>query len=268
MEQNLAIELQGVWVYYGDQLALEDVHLKVKPLEMLSIIGPNGAGKSTLIKVLLGLVHPRRGSVRILGKPVSTARKEQLMGYVPQNTRFERSFPIRVLDVVLSGRMGGKMPLFHHFTPADREQATMALEKVEMVDHLTKQVSELSGGQLQRVLIARALVSHPKILLMDEPTASLDSSAREGIFSLLESLHEQVTIVVVTHDLSAISTYFESIACLNRTLHYHGGKELSQGVVDATYGCPVDLIAHGVSHRVLSHHPHSSPVQDGGEKHV
>ncbi|MDI3547964.1 MAG: zinc transport system ATP-binding protein [Halanaerobiales bacterium] len=247
-----AIEVKDVSVYYGNLCAIRDVNLNVKEKEFLGIIGPNGAGKSTLLKVILGLIKPVSGEVRIFGKDLKETNK--ILGYIPQTSGFDRNFPINVLDVVLMGRLKNRLSLFHRYAKEDMEIVTDLLDKLGLSDVRDRQIGQLSGGQLQRVLIARALAIEPKIILLDEPTASIDANSRSQIYSLLKELNEEMTIVVVTHDLAAVSAYFDSIACLNKELHYHGDKELDEETVEKIYGCPVELIAHGVPHRVFKVH--------------
>jgi len=183
------------------------------------------------------------------------------MGYVPQYTVFDREFPINVRDVVLMGRLS-KASLLRRYSALDKQIAERMLERVGMQSFSHRQIGRLSGGQLQRVLIARALASQPKILLLDEPTSSIDVESETGLYELLKELNQSITIVLVSHDIGAISRHVNSIACLNRKLYHHGSKELTPEVVESVYGCPIDLLAHGAPHRVLDHHHHE------GESHV
>ena len=243
------IKLNNIWVYYDDIPVLEDVSLQVESNDFLGIIGPNGGGKTTLLKVILGLIVPDRGKVAVLGNLPVESRSD--IGYVPQHNLFDREFPINVWDVVLMGRYG-KVGIIKRFKKEDKEIALAALETVGMINDINKQIGKLSGGEQQRVFIARALVSQPKILLLDEPTASVDSTMQTEFYELLEKLKQNMAIVLVSHDISAISVYVDKIACLNRQLFYHGSKEVGVDVLEATYKCPVQMIAHGtVPHRVL-----------------
>jgi len=247
-----AIEMEQVSVYYDRVCALSDINLTVKHKDFLGIIGPNGGGKSTLLKVILGLLKPSAGIIRILGRPPHKAGG--LIGYVPQFSRFDKRFPINVMDVVLMGRLRKKNGFFHSYTDKDKKIAIALMQELE-IEHLrNRQIGQLSGGQLQRVLIARALAIEPKMLLLDEPTASLDAGSKTQIYSILNELNKTMTIILVTHDMGAISSYVKSIACLNTKMYYHGEPELCDGVIGNTFGCPVDLIAHGVPHRVLKQH--------------
>jgi zinc transport system ATP-binding protein len=245
------VELKDVWLSLKGKLVLEAVDLRLEEGDYLGLIGPNGGGKTTLLRVMLGLLSPDRGTVKIFGEDPSHARGR--IGYVPQYTRFDTDFPVSVLDVVLMGRLTAR-GLFQRRSKRDREVARSCLEKVEMADHAGRQIGKLSGGQLQRVMIARALAVEPRLLLLDEPAASLDSRIGVSIYALLEELSREMTLVLVTHDVGVISRYVKTVACLNRQLYYHRSKEITREMFEAAYGCPVDLVAHGHAHRVLADH--------------
>ena len=247
-----AVKLEDIWVHYDGVPVLEKVSLVVEEGDFLGIIGPNGGGKSTLLKVILGLVTPDRGNIRVLGKPPARSRED--IGYVPQHNLFDREFPISVWDVVLMGRYG-RTGLFRRYGKDDKEITQRTLQTVGMLDYRNRQIGELSGGEQQRVFIARALVSQPKLLLLDEAAASIDPAMQTEFYELLEKLSQRIAIIMVSHDVGAISIYVEKIACLNHQLFYHGPKEISPEVLEATYKCPVQLIAHGtIPHRVLKEH--------------
>lgn len=245
------LRLENIWVQYNDLVVLKGINLTVKQSDFLGIIGPNGGGKTTLLKVILGLVKPSRGRVTFLGDRPQKNRK--YMGYVPQHSNFDREFPISVWDVVLTGRLA-KAGLFKRFSDRDEKAAAEALKKVGMFDLRQRQIGKLSGGQVQRVLIARALVTEPKILLLDEPTASIDSRSEKNLYELLKKLNVEIPVVLISHDIGVISSYVNKIACLNRRLYFHNSKEMTSDMLEATYDCPVDLIAHGLPHRVLEKH--------------
>lgn len=250
---NSMIHVENLSVRYGANLALSDVSLDIAQGEYLGIIGPNGGGKTTLLKAILGLVPISAGSVSVCGKPAG--KVGTLAGYVPQFSAMEKDFPVLVREVVLTGRLTRKNPLFHRYDASDRTAAASALKEVGIADLAGRRINALSGGEFQKMLIARALAVGPKILMLDEPTASVDAKSRAQIFELLERLNRKgMTILLVTHDTLAISSQVHRLACLNRTLVYHGEPELDEKTVDALYGCPVDLIAHGVPHRVLKTH--------------
>ncbi len=246
------IKLEDIWAHYDDVTVLEGVTFSVEHGDFLGIIGPNGSGKTTLLKVILGLIKPSRGRVSVLGKPPEQSRRD--VGYVSQNALFDRSFPINVWDVVMMGRYN-QTGLFHRYSAEDQKIAQEALQTVGMLEHKSQQIGRLSSGEQQRVFIARALATRPKLLLLDEPMASIDSKMQTEFYEILEGLRQSMAIVLVSHDISAISIYVDKIACLNRQLFYHGSKEISPEVLEGTYKCPVHMIAHGtIPHRVLKEH--------------
>jgi len=245
------IRVESLWAAYDQEAVLEDVSLTVYERDFLGLIGPNGGGKTTLLRVLLGLLSPLRGTVRIMGKPVEEGR--EAIGWVPQQAEFDRDFPIRVRDVVRMGRLGHRR-LFERYRAEDDKRVDRALEDVGLDDMAERALAELSGGQRQRVYVARALASDPAILLLDEPTAHLDVSASSSFYELLHNLNERITILMVSHDLTAISSYVKTVGCLSRRLYYQHGKTITPEMLDASYQCPVDLLAHGVPHRVLPEH--------------
>lgn len=247
-----AIQITDLSVHYGQNTAISGVCLEVEDKEYLGVIGPNGSGKSTLLKAILGLVPPDSGSISIYGAP--PRKSGGIMGYVPQFSSVDRRFPITVFEVALSGFLRPGLTAFHRYTGEDREKAMDILNTVGIAPLAARRVSDLSGGEFQRMLIARALASNPKILLLDEPTASVDAESRSHIYELLADLNAGMTIVLVTHDLLAVSSHINKLACLNGKLVYHGEPELKSDTVNQLYGCPVDLIAHGVPHRVLREH--------------
>ncbi|TGC10918.1 metal ABC transporter ATP-binding protein [Methanolobus halotolerans] len=245
------IDLKDIWVSYDRIPVLEAVNLAVEDKDFLAIIGPNGGGKSTLLKVILGLVRPDRGSVKLLGGNPKKTRK--YVGYVPQYISSNLEFPISVWEVVLMGRLSHKGP-FSSFNEEDKKAAEEALKTVNMLEFRDRQIGELSGGQKQRVFIARSLVTHPKLLILDEPSTGVDSKTQKEFYELLNRLKSKIAILMVTHDMSALSVYVDKVACLNKKLYYHNSKEISPDDLEAVYQCPVELIAHGVPHRVLKIH--------------
>ncbi len=250
METVLKIKNMNVW--YQDTQILSNISMEVKAGEFLGIIGPNGGGKSTLLKAILGLVPYDSGEVKVFEETIGKTNKK--IGYVPQFSLVDRKFPISVFEVTLQGRMKSGTAPFFKYSKEDKEVALSQLEKVNLIDYKDRQISELSGGEFQKLLIARALAVGPSLLLLDEPTASVDAKAREQIYTLLEKLNEKMTIIMATHDLLAISSTVKSLGCLNNQLVYHGEPKLSPEMVKNLYGCPIDLIAHGVPHRVFGEH--------------
>ncbi|RLB20785.1 MAG: ABC transporter [Deltaproteobacteria bacterium] len=252
MTDNLpAIEMKDVWFSYNKVPVVEGVSFTLKQGDFLGILGPNGGGKTTLLKLMLGLLKPDRGEIRILGKPPKEARKH--VGYLPQETDFHMTFPITVYELALMGRLPHAR-LGRPYKKQDHQIAEEALKEVGMWEFRYAKVGELSGGQRQRVFIARALASEPKILMLDEPTSSIDPQFETDLYELFRELNKKITLVVITHDIGVISQYVKSVACINRTLIFHEEGKITQEMIEATYQCPVDLIAHGVPHRVFPIH--------------
>jgi len=246
-----AVEIENLKVCYRDNCVLNNVNMKIAKGEFLGIIGPNGGGKTTLAKVILGIKEASEGNVLVYGMTPEKARG--LVGYVPQFTTFEKDFPISVGEVVLTGLLGKVKP-FRRYGKEALLKADSIMERVGIMHLKGKRVKMLSGGETQKMLIARALAIEPKILILDEPTASIDTKSKEAIYDLLKQLNSEMTIILITHDLGVISSYVESIACLNAELFYHGKSEINENIIEHTFGCPVDLLAHGVPHRVLKKH--------------
>jgi len=246
------IQIEHLYTGYNQETVLFDINLTVWKDDFVGLIGPNGGGKTTLLKTILGLIPPIKGTVRVMGQ--SPQRGRSRIGYVPQFSIYDADFPISVLDVVRMGRLSPKR-LFKPYNDQDNAIAHERLDWVGMLKHKDRALRELSGGQRQRVYIARALAAEPKLLLLDEPTISVDIEASQQIYDLLNQINQHgVTILLVSHDLNTVSSHVKSIACLNREMHYHGEKEITAEMLQATYGCPVDLIAHGLPHRVLADH--------------
>ncbi len=249
------VDIKNLSFAYNGEAVLEDVNLSIQQKDFVAIIGPNGGGKTTLVKLLLGLLSPLEGTISVDGK--SPQEASPCIGYVPQNVHMNQNFPITVLDVVLMGKLDPKQPLSSRST-ANRMDALAALEHMDMTAYADKKIGMLSGGQRQRVLIARALVTKPKLLLLDEPTASIDTKGRDDLYQLLKELNHDITVLVVSHDLLVISRYVKSIACVNKSLHYHDQAENSREMLDAMFlcsveeVCPVELMAHVVPQRPLA----------------
>lgn len=241
------LEMEGVTAGYGERIVLRNVDFRVKERDFVGIIGPNGGGKTTLLKLVLGLLEPMRGSVRF------HFPDRKVIGYLPQINRFDEKFPISILDVVLSGLMRTK-GLLRRFRQEDRDRAKKLLAEMGLPGSADAPVGDLSGGQRQRVFLCRALISRPRLLLLDEPDTYVDKGFAADFYEILQRLNDEVAIVLVSHNIGLISSYVKSIACVNETLYYHESGKITRELI-GHYRCPVDVISHGdVPHRVLGHH--------------
>lgn len=254
----LIVDIYDLSFSYNGESVLQNVNFSVQQRDFIAIIGPNGGGKTTLFKLILGLLKPDTGRILVDGRPPQQA--SSCIGYVPQNVHMNRRFPITAMDVVLMGRLEPKKRWTRQ-SAANRREALAALDRIGMAEHAHRRVGELSGGQRQRVFIARALVSRPKLLLLDEPTASIDTKGQAEFYKLLEALNQELTILVVSHDLLVVSRYVKSVACVNKGLHHHDQAEITGDMLETMYPCtveavcPVELVTHGhLPHRVLQHH--------------
>lgn len=231
------IEIKNLSFSYDKQKILENINLTVKEKDFLAIIGPNGGGKSTLLKLILGINSVKEGSIHTFGEvPKKNLAK---IGYVPQNTNVNTDFPITVIEVVLMGHIGEKRPLFG-YAKYEKTCALGALTQVGMEKFANEKIGSLSGGQRQRVMIARALCAHPQILILDEPTASIDVEGQKQIYELLETLNSYITIIVVSHDISVIMQYANTVVHINKTLSYHDISSLKKENKDEHF-CQVEL---------------------------
>jgi zinc transport system ATP-binding protein len=246
------IEMENVSYSFGDEPVLQDVSLNVNQGDFVGIIGPNGGGKTTLLRLALGVLKPATGTVRLLGGPPDKTRIRA--GYIPQETSSNKWFPISVLDVTLMGLLSRRRML-SRYTKSDREKASRILDELKLSPLKNRSIGDLSGGQRQKVLLARALVSEPSILFLDEPTASIDTLGQDEIYEYMLRINKTgTTVVLVTHNVGAVSTYIRSVACVNRRLFYHPDGVLDEKSISSTFGCPVDIIAHGLPHRVFHDH--------------
>jgi zinc transport system ATP-binding protein len=236
-----AIEISGLWFSYGAQTVLRSVNLLIARGEFVCMLGPNGGGKTTLLRLMLGLLKPDRGSVRVLGgQPLETCAR---MGYVAQQSQFDPSFPVSVLDVVLMGRLGRGGGIGWH-RRADVRYADAALAEVRMSDLRKRPFSELSGGQRQRVLIARALAAEPELLLLDEPTSNLDVGVEQEFQDLLAGMARRMTIVLVSHDIGFVTEQVGKVICVQQTVAVHPTASLTGDVMRDLYGQDIRLVRH------------------------
>lgn len=250
--KEVAIEISDIDVYYGEVRALKNVSITMNSGDYLAIMGPNGGGKSTFLKSILGLISIYKGYIKIFGK--KGRENLHLIGYVPQISDVDKDFPITLIEAVLLGTQKTGLSWFHRYRKEDIENAKEFIEMVGLNGMEKRRISQLSGGEFQKMLIARALITKPRILILDEPTASVDVKSSRDIYDLLGKLNKDITILLATHNVLAISPYVKDLACLNETLVYHGEPSLTEDIVNKMYGCPVELVAHGVPHRVLKDH--------------
>ena len=221
---------------YQDSLVLKEVSFAVEEGEFVGVIGPNGGGKTTLLKLILGFLRPTSGNVQVFGKPPQSALQQ--LAYVPQTVRFDRQFPISVMELVLSGRLS-RLPWYGAFSKEDNDAALHALELVGLVEFRGCAFGTLSGGQAQRALIARALVSEPKLLLLDEPTASVDSQAEADIYAILDALRGKMTILMVTHDLRAAIDRVQKVICVQGSVITLKPEEVCEHFAIGLYHAPL-----------------------------
>ena len=246
------VSLKNVTVKYDSTIALEGVSLDIYPTDFLGVIGPNGGGKTTLVKAILGTLS-YDGEVTY--SPTLFEHNHPLIGYLPQLSEFDRSFPISVIEVVMSGLQAEKGVL-KRYTAADRKRAMELLEMAGIKEVAERQISEISGGQMQRALLCRAVILEPKLLILDEPTNFVDNQFENELYTLLHRLNERMAIVMVSHDLGTITSVVKSIVCVNRTVHRHDSNIITAEQLE-NYHCPIQIISHGqVPHTVLEHHHH------------
>lgn len=247
---NLVI-LRDVGVAYDGYEALQHVDLEIAQDDFLGIIGPNGGGKTTLVKAILGTV-PHTGEITLA--PELFRGRERLIGYMPQISTFDRAFPISVLEVVLSG-LQGRRGFRSRYTRQDRDKALELLEASGIAATARKPIGAVSGGQLQRALLCRAVISDPKLLILDEPANFVDNKFENELYRMLRELNARMAIVMVSHDVGTISGVVKEIVCVNRRVHRHRSNILTEEQL-LSYDCPIRLVSHGpVPHTVLEHHP-------------
>ncbi|WP_337421359.1 metal ABC transporter ATP-binding protein [Phocaeicola sp.] len=254
MDKQPIIQLSHIHAAYDRKQVLDDVNLTVYEKDFLGVIGPNGGGKTTLIKIILGLIHPVSGEIRFYkeGKVVP----EISMGYLPQYNSIDKKFPISVYDVVLSG-LNKQKSLLRSFTAKQHEQVRAIIARMGLEGLEKRAIGQLSGGQLQRALLGRALVSDPQVVILDEPNTYIDKRFEAKLYSLLEDINKERAIILVSHDIGTVLQNVKSIACVNGTLDYHPDTEIPAEWLEEHFGCPIELLGHGnLPHRVLKSHHH------------
>ena len=241
------VELEDVDFAYGAVPVLERINLTVEPGDFLGIIGPNGSGKTTLLRIVLGLLPPTDGTVRLFGHPPGAFRQWGRLGYVPQKATLDPGLPVTVREVVATGLLPS-LGLFGRLGAAARQRIDEVLGQVGMTAHAATRIGALSTGQQQRVLIARALVSKPELLILDEPTGGVDPEAQTSFYALLHHLNRErdVTLILVSHDIGVVAKEVTKLACLNRRLIFHGppGDFLTDAALTALYGPAVRVVSH------------------------
>lgn len=250
MNNKEIVRISNLSVFYeGNREALRDVNISFYENDFVGIIGPNGGGKSTLVKSILGLL-PHSGTIEFMGVLEGRHR----IGYMPQQNQFDKSFPISVSELILSGLQSRKGA--RRYTREDKSKVEATLELLAIKHLSNKQIGELSGGELQRALLGRAIISEPKLLILDEPANFVDNQFEGELYALLERLSERMAIIVVSHDVGTITSLVRSVVCVNRTVHRHPTAELTPELLE-NYHCPIQIISHGtVPHTVLAHHEH------------
>ncbi len=264
------VTLRNVSFSYGSTAALENIDLAIASGTTLGLIGPNGGGKTTLMKLMLGLLEPDSGEIRIGGLPPRKAvRRGDLIGYLPQRPRTPRNFPASVRQVVRMG-LAGKAGLLHQPTRDDFAFVESLLTRVGIADLADKPIGELSGGQVQRVYIARALAPRPKLLLLDEPTVGIDRAGQQRFIEFIQQLKTELnlTLVFVSHDLRAVTAIADRIACLNSSLHYHDVPDhLPAELVYRMFACDLEAMGikggHVCTHGADGQHTHEPLVTVG-----
>jgi len=236
---NNEIRVENVSFKYKNDLVLENAHFHIEKGSFTCFVGPNGGGKSTLAKLILGLLKPTEGYITIFGETPVKARGS--VGYVPQYSNFDLDFPINVMDVVLMGVLTAGM-LF--YKPKHRKAALEALKSVELEGFENRHFSELSGGQRQRVLIARAIISNPKVLILDEPTSNIDTATENRLYELLFKLNKTKTIILISHDLTFVSDNVKKVICVNKEVKIHPTGNLELNSIESLFGRAVKVVKH------------------------
>ena len=246
------IELKEITTGYDDEVILKGVNFTIYDKDFIGIIGPNGGGKTTLIKTILGLLKPLSGEIKYYDEGLDQMNR---IGYLPQSFEMDRKFPISVKDVVLSGLMNKKNLVFK-YSQTEKELAHQLLSEMGLGELWNKTLGELSGGQVQRALLCRALISAPDLLILDEPSTYVDNKFEGDLYENLRELNDRMAIIMVSHDIGTISYYIKTIACINRNFHYHESNIITEKQL-AAYDCPIQMITHGdVPHTVLKKHQH------------
>ncbi len=267
------IEIKNLSAGYDSRTVLRNVNLTVYDRDFLGIIGPNGGGKTTLIKCILGLLKPTGGEIlyrvattsgnssaphdnSAANSQFSTLNSQLSMGYLPQYNSIDRKFPITVEEVILSGLSSHKS-LISRFTAAHREKARQVIARMGLEGLEERAIGALSGGQLQRALLGRAIISDPQLVVLDEPSTYIDKRFEARLYKLLAEINHDCAIILVSHDIGTVLQQVKSIACVNETLDYHPDTGISEEWLERNFNCPIELLGHGaLPHRILAEHKH------------
>ncbi len=250
MQHTSIITLRNVGVNYEQSIALEDVNLDIFEDDFIGIIGPNGGGKTSLVKAIMGVV-PHSGEIEFA--PALQRKSHLKIGYMPQVSQFDTRFPISIEEVVLSGLQSEK-GFFGRYTHADRQRATELLKQMGIDQIASRPIGEVSGGQLQRALLCRAIIAEPKLLILDEPTNFVDNNFEREFYALVKQLHERMAVMIVSHDVGTITSLVNAIICVNRHVHRHDSNILTEEQL-LNYDCPIQVVSHGhIPHTILEHH--------------
>lgn len=259
---NKLVEIEGLTVGYDNKPnVLNEVSLTIYDDDFLGVIGPNGGGKTTLLKTILGLITPQSGNIRYYdnGKSVPSLN----IGYLPQINQIDKKFPISVSEVILSG-ITPKKNFLSRYSTEEKKRVKHVADQLGISPLLNRAIGELSGGQLQRVLLGRAIIDNPKLIILDEPSTYVDKLFETDFYKLLGEINKDIAIMLVSHDVGTIISLVKNIACVNLGLHYHSGSDISQEWLSTAYqSCPIELIGHGsFPHRVLLEHDHLESKTD------
>ena len=251
------IEIKNLSAGYDHRTVLRNVNLTVYDRDFLGIIGPNGGGKTTLIKCILGLLKPTAGEILYSDKQSLTTNRSSLkMGYLPQYNSIDRKFPITVEEVILSG-LSSQKSLISRFTGTHREKARQVIARMGLEGLEERAIGALSGGQLQRALLGRAIISDPELVVLDEPSTYIDKRFEARLYELLAEINHDCAIILVSHDIGTVLQQVKSIACVNETLDYHPDTGVSEEWLERNFNCPIELLGHGaLPHRILAEHKH------------
>ena len=267
MPASPIIEIKNLSAGYDNRTVLHDINLTIYERDFLGIIGPNGGGKTTLIKCILGLLKPTTGEIlyhscppspsEIANCQLSTVNCQLSMGYLPQYSSIDRKFPITVEEVILSG-LSSKKPLASRFTARHREKASAVIARMGLEGMEQRAIGALSGGQLQRALLGRAIISDPQVVILDEPSTYIDKRFEARLYELLAEINKDCAIILVSHDIGTVLQQVKSIACVNETLDYHPDTGVTEEWLESNFNCPIELLGHGtLPHRILKEHKHS-----------